>query len=67
MFGEGLVEEAVGLRARYGKVRPLDAIGYRQALAVADGTLDEGTAIALTARILAVMLETKRHGCGKNR
>ncbi|MEC7752267.1 MAG: tRNA (adenosine(37)-N6)-dimethylallyltransferase MiaA [Myxococcota bacterium] len=50
MFGEGLVEEAVGLRARYGKVRPLDAIGYRQALAVADGTLDEGTAIALTAR-----------------
>ena len=50
MFGEGLVEEAIGLRARYGKVRPLDAIGYRQALAVADGTMDECAAIALTAR-----------------
>jgi len=48
MFARGLVEETRGLLERYGRVRALDALGYRQALAVIDGamTLDEAVAAA---------------------
>jgi tRNA dimethylallyltransferase len=38
MFAEGLVEETRGLLARYGRVKALDSLGYRQAMAVLDGT-----------------------------
>jgi tRNA dimethylallyltransferase len=34
MFAAGLVEEARGLLARYGPVKALDSLGYRQALRV---------------------------------
>jgi tRNA dimethylallyltransferase len=48
MFQSGLVEETRGLVARYGRVKALDALGYRQALAVLDDTmpLKEATAAA---------------------
>jgi len=46
MFAAGLVEETRGLRARYGPVKALDSLGYRQALAVLDGTMTEDAAIA---------------------
>ena len=48
MFALGLVEETRGLLERYGRVRALDALGYRQALAVIDGamTVDEAIAAA---------------------
>lgn len=46
MFERGLVEETRGLVERYGRVRAFDALGYRQALAVIDGTLTSGEAIA---------------------
>jgi tRNA dimethylallyltransferase len=39
MFTEGLVEETRGLLERYGPVKALDSLGYRQALAVLAGTL----------------------------
>ena len=39
MFAEGLVEETRGLLARYGPVKALDSLGYRQGLAVQAGTL----------------------------
>lgn len=45
MFAEGLVEETRGLFARYGPVKPLDALGYRQALGVVDGAMNEAEAI----------------------
>jgi tRNA dimethylallyltransferase len=45
MFEAGLVEETRGLLARYGPVKALDSLGYRQALAVLDGTLSEEAAI----------------------
>ena len=38
MFAEGLVEETRGLFDRYGPVKALDSLGYRQALAVLSGT-----------------------------
>ena len=41
MFASGLVEETRGLLERYGPVKALDSLGYRQALAVLDGKLDE--------------------------
>jgi tRNA dimethylallyltransferase len=34
------------LLARYGRVKALDSLGYRQALAILDGTLSEEAAIA---------------------
>lgn len=40
MFAAGLVEETRGLVARYGRVKALDSLGYRQALAVIDGEVD---------------------------
>ncbi|HVC47425.1 MAG TPA: tRNA (adenosine(37)-N6)-dimethylallyltransferase MiaA [Terracidiphilus sp.] len=46
MFAAGLVEETRGLLARYGPVRALDALGYRQALAVLRGEISEAEAIA---------------------
>jgi tRNA dimethylallyltransferase len=38
MFEAGLVEETRGLLARYGRVKALDALGYRQAMSVLDNT-----------------------------
>jgi tRNA dimethylallyltransferase len=46
MFAAGLVEETRGLLARYGPVKALDSLGYRQALAVLAGTLSEEAGIA---------------------
>ena len=40
MFAAGLVEETRGLLARYGPVKALDSLGYRQALAVLRGASD---------------------------
>ena len=37
MFAAGLVEETRGLLERYGPVKALDSLGYRQALGVLDG------------------------------
>ena len=45
MFGAGLVEETRGLLARYGQVKALDSLGYRQALAVIDGSLPLESAV----------------------
>jgi len=45
MFAAGLVEEARGLLAKYGPVKALDSLGYRQALAVLAGTLSVEAAI----------------------
>jgi tRNA dimethylallyltransferase len=45
MFAAGLVEETRGLLARYGPVKALDSLGYRQALGVIDGSLSEQDAI----------------------
>ena len=39
MFAAGLIEETRGLLARFGPVKALDSLGYRQALAVLAGTL----------------------------
>jgi tRNA dimethylallyltransferase len=39
MFAAGLTEETRGLLSRYGPVKALDSLGYRQALAVLAGTL----------------------------
>jgi tRNA dimethylallyltransferase len=48
MFAAGLIEETRGLLARYGAVKALDSLGYRQALAVLAGTLslEDGIAAA---------------------
>jgi tRNA dimethylallyltransferase len=46
MFKAGLVDETRGLLARYGPVKALDSLGYRQALAVLEGTLSEEAAVA---------------------
>ena len=45
MFAAGLVEETRGLLERYGPVKALDSLGYRQARAVLDGTLSVEDAI----------------------
>jgi tRNA dimethylallyltransferase len=39
MFAEGLIEETRALLERYGPVKALDSLGYRQALAVLAGSL----------------------------
>ncbi len=39
MFAAGLVEETRELLARYGPVKTLDSLGYRQARNVLDGTM----------------------------
>ena len=46
MFGAGLLEETRSLLTRYGPVKALDALGYRQALAVVRGEMSEAAAIA---------------------
>lgn len=46
MFAGGLVEETRGLLARYGPVKALDSLGYRQARAVLSGAMSEAAAIA---------------------
>jgi tRNA dimethylallyltransferase len=46
MFAAGLVEETRGLLARFGRVKALDSLGYRQAVAVIDGALSVEAAIA---------------------
>jgi tRNA dimethylallyltransferase len=45
MFAAGLVEETRGLLGRYGPVKALDSLGYRQALRVLDGSMSEEAAI----------------------
>lgn len=39
MIATGLVTEAQALRARFGAVRPLSAVGYKEALAFTDGAI----------------------------
>jgi len=46
MFAAGLVDETRGLLARYGAVKVLDALGYRQALGVISDAMSEQEAIA---------------------
>jgi tRNA dimethylallyltransferase len=46
MFAAGLIEETRSLLARFGPVKALDSLGYRQALAILDGTMSEEAAIA---------------------
>ncbi|MGD0802347.1 MAG: tRNA (adenosine(37)-N6)-dimethylallyltransferase MiaA [Terracidiphilus sp.] len=46
MFAAGLVEETRGLLERYGPVKALDSLGYRQALAVLAGTLSVDEAMS---------------------
>jgi tRNA dimethylallyltransferase len=45
IFAAGLVEETRGLFDRYGPVKALDSLGYRQGLAVLAGTLSVAAAI----------------------
>ena len=45
MFAAGLMEEACGLLKEYGPVKALDSLGYRQALAVQSGAMNEAEAI----------------------
>ncbi|MGA2849566.1 MAG: tRNA (adenosine(37)-N6)-dimethylallyltransferase MiaA [Terracidiphilus sp.] len=45
MFSAGLIEETRSLLARYGPVKALDSLGYRQAAAVLAGTLSVDSAI----------------------
>jgi len=45
MFAAGLVEETRGLLVKYGKVKALDSLGYRQARSVLAGTMSEDNAI----------------------
>jgi tRNA dimethylallyltransferase len=46
MFEVGLVEETRGLLERYGPVKALDSLGYRQALGALSGSLSVESAIA---------------------
>ncbi|MFH1811710.1 MAG: tRNA (adenosine(37)-N6)-dimethylallyltransferase MiaA [Pseudomonadota bacterium] len=48
MFDGGLVDEAVALRARHGEIEVLRTLGYAEALALADGTLQREAAIEQT-------------------
>ena len=48
MFRAGLVEETRALLARYGPVKALDSLGYRQALRVLNGTMCLDEAIGAT-------------------
>ena len=45
MFAAGIVEETRGLLERYGPVKALDSLGYRQGLAVLAGTLSVEAAV----------------------
>jgi tRNA dimethylallyltransferase len=46
MFAAGLVEETCGLLERYGAVKALDALGYRQALCMLRESLSEAEAVS---------------------
>jgi tRNA dimethylallyltransferase len=46
MFAAGLIDETRGLLARFGAVKALDSLGYRQAQAVLAGTLSLADGIA---------------------
>jgi len=46
MFAAGLIEETRGLLERYGPVKALDSLGYRQALGVLRGLWSDEEAIA---------------------
>jgi len=45
MFAAGLIEETRGLLERYGPIKALDSLGYRQALTVLAGTVSREAAI----------------------
>lgn len=47
MFAAGLVEETQGLLEQFGRVKALDALGYRQALAVVTGEMSGKEAITI--------------------
>jgi tRNA dimethylallyltransferase len=51
MFAAGLVEEARVLLKRYGPVKALDSLGYRQARSVLDGAMSEQEAIAAAQQV----------------
>ena len=60
-FDAGLVEEAAALRERYGpEPRAFDAIGYREAFGVLDGTLTREAAIAEDARRNTLLAKRQR-------
>ena len=46
MFSAGLVDETSGLLAQYGRVKALDSLGYRQALAVLEEQMSAAEALA---------------------
>jgi tRNA dimethylallyltransferase len=46
MFAAGLIDETRDLLARYGPVKALDSLGYRQARTVLDGSTTKPEAIA---------------------
>jgi len=46
MFTAGLSDETRNLLARYGSIKALDSLGYRQARSVLDGTATEQEALA---------------------
>jgi tRNA dimethylallyltransferase len=48
MFAAGLIEETRGLLARFGPVKALDSLSYRQAAAVVGGTMTVEAAIEAT-------------------
>ncbi len=48
MFEAGLVDETRALLARYGPVKALDSLGYRQAMVVLSGAMTEQDAITAT-------------------
>jgi tRNA dimethylallyltransferase len=50
MFASGLVEETRSLLKQYGRVQALDALGYRQALAVIDSSVSLEEAIAAASQ-----------------
>jgi tRNA dimethylallyltransferase len=50
IFASGLVEETRSLLTRYGRVNALDSLGYKQALAVIDGTLTLEDAVKAAAQ-----------------
>jgi tRNA dimethylallyltransferase len=50
MYAEGLVDEAVSLRQRFGDIQPLKVLGYRDALSLADGRISGAEALRLTQR-----------------
>ncbi len=50
MYAQGLAEEALGLRERFGAIRPLNVLGYRDALELCDGAITQEEALHRTTR-----------------